>query len=939
MKSRENFFNKLRWPLLLLVPLSVFMAGSAWAQEADEDADEDATKLDAIVVTGSRIKQTDLEGASPVFVITAEEIESEGFVTVFDALNSLTQTTGITQGEVFTNQFTPAAPQLNLRGLGPGRTLILLNGRRVADYPFPFNGESNFVNLQQIPVAAIERIELLTGGASAIYGSDAIAGVINIITKTRYDGHTATARAGTTTEGGDNYRFQLVGGFEGDRWTAVYALEYLDRDPIYGKDRDWLDDFTDIPGAVQANTRSLLYISDRFGYDWDGNGMSYEDPGEAACAPFQDLEYSFRSSSTGYYCGRDATGDESIRNQRTEFTVYGNFNFELTDNMNLFAQLLYSDGSIESQGFRRWWGSPSVFWNPGDTGPNGDAGREFLGEAAALGLLQRIFQPSETGNQASQFEEDSMDITVGLQGGFGDSLWDWSAAYTHSEYNSTNTQFYFKEELIDEYFLGPYNPDKSAFGIPWFDVPADWMERFYTPMTPDLVAELSGLGRTDGESTNDTLQFTTSGELFDMPAGAVGFAAVAEWATQEYKMIPDSRMLDQTGNGWWGRSGTGGGGKRDRYAIGAEVRIPLLPSLTVPLAARYDEYSDDSDVGGAPTWKAGIEWRPFRSMLLRGTYGTSFRAPDMHYLFADPSGFFTSVTDYYLCRRDEPDSSFPDCTHSSDQIAGNRQGNINLEEEEGESWTVGFVWEVFDNLNFSADLYNIKLEGIVNDLSIDGLLQDEADCRLGMTIGGTPVDSNSEECRRILARIERLDQPGSPVDDTIDSVTIGPINRTLQEQKGIDASIDYSLLTERVGRWRFQATYTHVLSAKIQEFPEDDIQVHWRDDPGNYDFRHRFRGSVSWDIGNWNTTLFGTNVGSIPRWDETGRLSDLWTYNMSISWDVTDSIRLSAIGNNITDAKPRLDDSWPSWPGFSRYNYSPVGRELWAQIDWTFGRK
>jgi outer membrane receptor protein involved in Fe transport len=938
MSIRDHSANSFLWRALVFAS-ALLLASYALAQDQAAGEDDEAKELDAVVVTGSRIKKTEIEGASPVFVMTAEQIEMEGHATVFDALNSMTQVTGWSQPEAVTNQFTAAAPQLSLRGLGPGRTLILLNGRRVADYPFPYNGESNFVNLQQIPVAAVERIEILSGGASAIYGSDAVAGVINVITKTRFDGNLLTARIGTTTEGGDSYRFQFVGGWEGERWSAVVAMEYHDRDPIFGKDRDYLDEYTDFPSAVQANTRSLLYIGDSFGFDFRGDGYTYQDPGEAACEPFVDLAYSFRGPSSGYYCGRDATGDESIRNQRTEATFYGNFQWEVTDNMQLFAQLLYSDGEIESSGFRRWWGSPFPFWNPGDDTVDATLGEIFIGIPAAGGYLQRVFQPVETGNQSNTFEEDSLDVTVGLRGNFGDSLWEWEASYNHSEYNSFNSQFYFKEELVDEYFLGTYVPELSAFGIPWFDVPDDWRDRFYTPMDPATVAELSGKSSDDSDASVDTLQFIFTGDLFEMPAGSVGFAGVLEWSTQEYQLRPDDRLLDQTGNGWWGRSATGGGGERDRYAAGAEINVPLFPSLTLPLAVRYDKYDDDSDVDDAWTWKAGIEFRPTDNLLLRGSMGTSFRAPDMHYLFAGDSGFFTTVTDYYLCRRDEPGVSFPDCERSNDQIAGSRRGNIFLEEEEGESWTVGFVWEVVDNLSISADLYNIKLEGIVQDQSIDALLQDEADCRLGVTVGGQPIDGNSVECQRIYERIQRNDFPGAPNDEFLSSVVTGPINRALQEQTGVDATLTYSILTERAGMWRFDGTYTHVLESKIQEFPEDPIQENWRDDPGNFDFRHRFRGSAAWEMGDWTTVLSAFNLGGVPRWDETGRVDDMWTYNLTVAWDVTDSIRLSVLGSNIFDEKPPLDDSWPGYPGFSFYNYNPVGREVWAQIDWAFGRR
>ena len=246
---------------------------------------------------------------------------------------------------------------------------------------------------------------------------------------------------------------------------------------------------------------------------------------------------------------------------------------------------------------------------------------------------------------------------------------------------------------------------------------------------------------------------------------------------------------------------------------------------------------------------------------------------------------------------------------------------------------------MFNNFNLQADVYNIKLEGIVNDLSIDNLLQDEADCRLGQTIGGQPVDGNSEECRRVLARINRNDFPGAPNDEQISDVTVGPINRSLQEQKGIDTSVTWTIPTERAGIWNLNAVYTHVLDSAIQEFEEDPVNTDWRDDPTNFEFQDRFRGSVNWSIGNWSTTFFAYYVGDVPDWNETTRLGDMWTFNASVQWNITDNIRLSLIGNNITDEHPEQDESLARWPGFSRGNYGQfmIGASYAAQIDWRFG--
>ncbi|MDW7603078.1 Plug domain-containing protein, partial [Stenotrophomonas maltophilia] len=155
--------------ILALLPLA------ANAQQASSSSTKD---LDAVTVTGSRIKRAAVEGPAPVNVITAQQIQKEGFVSVYDALKTLTEATGTVEAASQWGSHTPNASGLNLRGMGPNRSLLLVNGRRVADYPLPYGGETNFSNYGNIPAAAVERIEVLTGGASAIYGSDAIAGVV-----------------------------------------------------------------------------------------------------------------------------------------------------------------------------------------------------------------------------------------------------------------------------------------------------------------------------------------------------------------------------------------------------------------------------------------------------------------------------------------------------------------------------------------------------------------------------------------------------------------------------------------------------------------------------------------------------------------------------------------------------------------------------------------
>ncbi|SUX30368.1 TonB-dependent receptor plug domain-containing protein [Chromobacterium vaccinii] len=171
--------------------LSALLLLSAWPALADTPP---ADSLERVTVTGSRIARSAKEGPTSVTVISGDDIEKQGYTNVYDALNNLTQNTGFTQGADFGNTFTPAANAISLRGLGPNHTLTLINGRRMADYPIAYEGEVNFVNLANIPAALIDRIEILNGGASAIYGSDAIAGVVNIILKRKPTAPPSTSR-------------------------------------------------------------------------------------------------------------------------------------------------------------------------------------------------------------------------------------------------------------------------------------------------------------------------------------------------------------------------------------------------------------------------------------------------------------------------------------------------------------------------------------------------------------------------------------------------------------------------------------------------------------------------------------------------------------------------------------------------------------------------
>jgi outer membrane receptor protein involved in Fe transport len=949
MNTQSNRkIRKNRLAQCLALALALPLAASAFAQSTEstsqDDQDEDTT-LEEVVVTGSRIKRSEVEGPAPVTVITAQQIEREGHATVYDALNTLTQSNGSIQNELFQNGFTPNANVINLRALGPGATLVLINGRRAADYPLPYNGQSNFVNLGSIPAAAVERIEVLAGGASAIYGSDAVAGVVNIVLKTNFEGDVLTGRYGTTTEGGgDSWDLQWVGGKVGDKWSLTYAFEYLDRDPIWAADRDFMDSYRDDPSTDFPVPVEGLRIRDRLSVIPTPGGNFSERIGvtPATCAQFAEFEPWTAGSqfggdagqSCGYF-GYPAT--QQIRNSDSNWSAYGYGTWDFSENLHGFASLSFWKSKAEAASATQFWGGVT----PGALIIDDDLFGRF-----SIFDMQRIITPTEIGGrdvQQTVFNERAIDFAAGLRGLWADK-YDWELAYSHSRYDADVDQPRLVASLVNDYFLGPRLG--TLFGFPYYDVNE---ANLLSPISPEAFEAMSTIVKTNANSTSDQFSFVVSGDMFDMPGGPAAFAAVAEYATQEYDLENDERIAPgYTGaDRPYNLTGTGGGGDRDRYALGVEFKFPLHDTFTASLAGRFDSYKwdglatqEDGTVANgnfdpsAFTWNAGLEWRPTDNLLLRGSYSTSFRAPDMHFLFAEESGFFSTVFDEYNCRNDGNDVS--DCgfdpTYNYSSF-GTRRGDAGLEEETGRSYTLGFVWDVIDNLSVSVDYFNIELEGVVTDLSSAYILRNEADCRLGMERDGTPVDINSPFCQYIIGHVTRV--VGGPNDGRISEVAREPINSSFLGTTGIDAALNYKFETERYGDFAFNLQWSHTLTQKYAEFegePRDD----YRDSLQNFDWRSRVRATTTWQPNdNWTATLFMTRYGSLPNWEETGRIAPYFIYNTNISWKATNDLEVSLIVNNIRNTFHPRDDSFFTYPFFWR-GFSPIGREVFLQAEWTF---
>ncbi|WND82508.1 TonB-dependent receptor plug domain-containing protein [Lysobacter capsici] len=941
MPHHHSGLRPSRLSRALVAAIFVSAAGAAFAQtpaSVDElsTSNKKTTDIGGVVVTGSRIKRTQIEGPSPVTVISSAQIQREGFVTVFDALTTLTQNGGTTQNELNSaGGFTPNGSPVNLRGLGPGRTLLLINGRRAADYPFPYNGQSNFQNFGNIPSAAVDRIEILSGGASAIYGSDAVAGVINVVLKTNFSGDKVTLRGGTSTTGGGDFgNLQWVGGRSGDNWSVTYALEYFADEPVFAFQRDFMDSTDDNPRPVPelgVNQPSASIRLNRPG----GAANSYIAPPPGACDRFggELVPFNFRSVSAGTRavvnlgqgCGSwKDVGYQTIANGNSDWSGYLYATYDFANGIEAWTSLqgFYSKSKLSG-------GTEAI------SGPHIDGtGRVTTWFDTGLNAnmnMQRIFTPAEVGGldaMYQRFTEKSLDVAFGLRGTIGDRF-DWDVTVGRAEYRADRTRPRLDGSKVTDWFFGPR---LNTTGTPRYRINLD---RLYTPLTPAQYQSMSTILKYQSKSWVNQGSATLSGELFDLPAGPLGFAAVLDFTSQGYDLESPPAILPTVMEAY-GLTGTNGGGDRDRYAAGLEFSIPILPSLKASLAGRFDKYDDVTAVDDAKTWGAGLEWRPLDSLLLRANYSTSFKAPDMHFVFNEGSGSFNSPLDTYRCLN--ANLAAASCTGSvyNYSMFATSKGEPGLTEETGESWGAGLVWDLTDGLSMSVDYYDIKLDDAVTTLSSTYILDNEGGCRTGLTRTRQPFQfaADSAFCREITSRVTRVAAPGE-LTDRVTNIRSGPVNQSLLHVAGLDAAMNWRFSTQRFGDYRMELGWTHTLKSERQLLATDPVDKDWRDDPGNFDFRSRVRGSVSWQKDAWNATVFMTRYGSLPNWQETGRIAPYFQWNLNLGKQITDRAKVTVFVNNVFNKFHPSDDGYDSYPYFYRA-YSPIGREISAQLEYNF---
>lgn len=922
---------------------SVYAAGAPQDAQNNQDQTPDtskAKKLEAVTVTGSLIPQSQVETATPTITITAEDMKARGFTTVAEALQQSSFATGAVQGAQTSASFTGSAQTLSLFGLPVGFTKYLIDGRPMGNFPGLYNGSDTFNNLSGIPMEMVDRIDILPGGQSSLYGSDAIAGVINIILKKKIDAPSIDVRYGWTTDGGGaDRRISFADSFNVGKFNILFGGQYESTQPIWSRDRDITKQYyTGNPSSPPVAGRDFLVYNPISGQYFFPNGAN-------GCANltslFQGQEKQYTRSGGRNYCGSlNSPGYATLKNDEKTANVYTHATFDVNDSLQLYGDLLYNyDEQKQSNGSQfLWWGT-SV-----------DYGSFYDPNIGQLVNLQRAFAPEEIGgfkNVMNKFYENSYMLTLGGKGTFGHSNWDYDLAFTHSDDQLSARALQRLDGPIDDYFrthvLGPQLGVDPIYN--YYPVFSPNYGAFYSPISQADFNSFTGYTTTRAKTWDNMLRGQlTNANLFSLPAGDAGLAVVLEGGNQGWSYVPDPRLLDGE---IWGTTDVQGAGHRSRYAATTEFRAPLLSQLTLDVSGRWDNYHVDGQDVHHGTYNIGLEYRPFESLLLRGRYGTAFKVPTLSDEFQGLSGFYSSVPDYLNCARlgFGPDN-IANCPSPYDlqQYFGQQSGSTKLQPITATVWTYGFVWAPIDRMSVSVDYLHWDINNEVNTESADGLSRTEYLCDIQQ------LDPNSATCANAFSKITRGTSNDAGLLGQIQQIYTPKVNVSNEQVNAITANFSYIVKMGWLGDLALQTSYSDVLKHMYQAYPGDPKLDYLRHPYYTTDFKSKVNGSATWTPNEqWSATIYFNRYGSTPNYiaqasDDynapgAARLRPWVLYNASVTYNPIKNLALSFLVNNLFNTMPPEDHSFPgtSVQPFNELTYNVYGRAMYLEAKYTFG--
>ena len=872
---------------------------------------QQAQRVEKIEVTGSNIKRVDQETVAPVEIITRDQIERTGQATVAEVLRNIPSNTGGSFGESFSNSFAPGASGISLRGLGQKTTLVLLNGRRTAGYGFAQNLQDSFVDLNSIPSSAVERIEILKDGASAIYGSDAIAGVVNIILRKDYRGMELSGQAGYF-EGKHDYRFNATAGWGDiarDRWSAFATFDYYKRDHLLLSETDFGNsrDFRQYPGGRnfqsltaggtwrQLNANGTLSNNHRASTDCEALG-GFVLTGPQAVERGLLASTSALALASNTFCGKDINSQLSALPETERIGFIGRFTREFSpnatgyvdlglsrvNNFQVFTAPLWVTTALEptAAGLR-----PFAF--TANFAP-GAAGNPFSTNARWIGNLQSF------GTRDSELSSDTVRVLAGL-------------TYTVRNWDLDSAVGFSRNEITSDALNRTLKSGMSAaLGIPATVQPPVPLVTNSTinldrQTTISDAQRASILATVRRESTSELKFIDTkaSTELWKMAGGNAGLALGAEFRNEKLNDRPDAFA---TSGEILGQGITATNGKRDNYAFYAEASLPLTRAIELSVAGRYDHYSD---YGTSTTPKAGIKFRATDTLLFRANWGKGFRAPTLPEISPSVATFFVQVND-------------PVTGLNNVQISGVFAGNPDLKAEESTSTTAGIIFEPNQNFNIGVNYYRIDWTNIVLAPDFQGIVD-----------VGDPT------------RVIR-----DPVTGLIVTVFNNYLNASKTLTSGWDLEARYRM-NMGGGRWTTRANFAYVDS-----FLQDGVEYAGNNGQGTSTIP-RVRGQVAfdWDSGPLSVTFAGNYIrhyredrlaasfftpGDV-RFQNQVHPTDIpsyITYDLFAKYQLTKNLSISGSIVNIHNELPFPSAGYDATNNYDVSLYDVRGRQFRLGLTW-----
>ena len=898
-------FNQLSGAIrfaLLAGAASTFAAVPAFAQETEEDA----AILDTIEVTGSRIKRANVAGALPITIINRQQIDLSGDVSVADFLRNTTF-----------NSFGSIRPQsgssaqsfagISLRGLGSGRTLILIDGRRAPVAPNVGSAQ----DLNSIPLAAVERFEILSDGASAIYGSDAIGGVVNIITRKDFNGAEFTFGASNPSRaGGETDQASIIFGTSGDRGRMLGGFSYNGREIVFQRDRPW-------------STGGVSTFSNNFMRANPAPGSLYGfTPGAFLANPTHGARVPGGCAGPGFFLGTaGGTLPPAARGR-----CFYDFTFVAADEAETRNQSLFLRGDYQINddwttylnssvtrvtSFGRYAPVPSSPWPGGQPfipvgSPNHPAVR-FPG--AGYDATQPVFlrhRFAALGNRDTFIDSNVYDLMFGVEGRIGEVDVDFGMRRSDFKYIDLGRNYVVGGLAQAAISSGRYN--------------------IYNPFGNDraLLDSMIATINRDSRSVLEEIFGVANFDLFEMAGGTAGLAVGAEYRTELYQDIYDT--LQSSGQ-IVGSAGNSASGSRNVRAGYFEALFPFLTNFEVTVAGRYDQYSD---YGNDFAPKVALRWQPLEALTVRASYGQGFRAPTLDIISAQPAFGAASVNDPQTC------IAFGQPATCNTQVTTYTIANPNVLSEQSDQYSVGLAWDAADWLNLSVDYYNIGIEDRTAFIGISTIVAClggfGTSCPPG--ISNLPANVNPPQPQLGLG-LARDPGTGEILYGQLGFANLGTI-----ETDGADLNVRTNFDFGNWGELNNQLQLGYVRTYDV------DSAGNSAGNPSQPEFRAQLQNqwalgdfTFAWNINYIDSTRSTAGLVAAAGGNDYGYAHTLpsWTtHDLQVTWNAPWNGRLTLGVQNLADKDPVLDPFDPTGRGYDFNLYDGYGRVPYFRYTQSF---